>query len=134
MVMKAIVLHEYGGADKLKYEEWDDPQAGDGQILIRVTAAGINPIDWKIRSGAMKAFMPLELPAILGYDYSGVVRSVGKGVQGYAVGDKVFGRAGKTYAELLVADLAGMSKLPKGLDPIQAAALPVVLNTGAQLI
>src|ERR1700684_3732086 len=132
--MKASVLHEYGGADKLKYEEWDAPQVGDGQILIRGTAAGINPIDWKIRSGAMKAFIPLELPAILGYDYSGVVRSVGKGVVGYAEGDKVFGRAGKTYAEFLLGDLAGLSKLPKGLDHIEAAALPVVLNTGAQLI
>ena len=134
MVMKAIVLHEYGGPDKLNYQEWDDPQAGDGQILIRVTAAGINPIDWKIRSGAMKAFMPLELPTILGYDYSGVVRSIGKGVEGYAEGDKVFGRAGKTYAELLLGDLAGMSKLPDGLDPVEAAALPVGLNTGRQLI
>jgi NADPH:quinone reductase-like Zn-dependent oxidoreductase len=132
--MKAVVLHEYGGPEKLKYEEWDDPQAGDGQILIRVTAAGINPIDWKIRSGAMKTFMPLELPTILGYDYSGVVRSVGKGVEGFAEGDKVFGRASKTYAELVLADLAGLSKLPKGLDPIEAAALPVVLNTGEQLI
>ena len=132
--MKAVVLHEYGGPDKLKYEEWDDPRAGDGQILIRVTAAGINPIDWKIRSGAMKDFMPLDLPAILGYDYSGVVRSVGRGVEGYAEGDRVFGRAGKTYAELLLADLAGLSKVPDGLDPIEAAALPVVLNTGEQLI
>jgi NADPH:quinone reductase-like Zn-dependent oxidoreductase len=134
MDMKAVVLHEYGGPEKLKYEEWDDPQAGDGQILIRVTAAGINPIDWKLRGGAMKTFMPLELPAILGYDYSGVVRSVGKGVEGYSKGDQVFGRAGKTYAELLLADMAGLSKLPKGLDPVEAAALPVVLNTGNQLI
>jgi NADPH:quinone reductase-like Zn-dependent oxidoreductase len=132
--MKAVVLHEYGGPDTLKYEEWDDPHAGDGQILIRVVAAGINPIDWKIRSGAMKTFMPLELPAILGYDYSGVVRSVGKGVEGYAEGDKVFGRAGKAYAELLLADPAGLSKLPEGLDHVEAAALPVVLNTGEQLI
>jgi NADPH:quinone reductase-like Zn-dependent oxidoreductase len=132
--MNAVVLHEYGGPDKLKYEEWDDPQAGDGQILIRVTAAGINPIDWKVRSGAMKAFIPLPLPTILGYDYSGVVRSVGKGVDGYAEGDKVFGRASKTYAELLLGDLAGLSKLPTGLNPIEAAALPVVLNTGEQLI
>jgi len=132
--MKAVVLHEYGGPDQLKYQDWDDPQAGDGQILVRVTAAGVNPIDWKIRSGAMKTYMPLELPTILGYDYSGVVRSVGKGVEGYAVGDKVFGRAGKTYAELLVADLAGLSKLPEGLDLIEAAALPVVLNTGEQII
>jgi NADPH:quinone reductase-like Zn-dependent oxidoreductase len=134
MVMKAIVLHEYGGPDQLRYEDWDDPQAGDGQILVRVSAAGVNPIDWKIRSGAMKTFMPMELPTILGYDYSGVVRSVGKGVEGYAEGDKVFGRAGKCYAELLLADLVGLSKLPKGLDPIEAAALPVVLNTGEQLI
>lgn len=132
--MKAVVLHEYGGPDKLRYEEWDDPEVGDGQILIRVSAAGINPIDWKIRSGAMKTFMPLELPTILGYDYSGVVRSVGKGVEEYAEGDKVFGRAGKCYAELLLGDLAGLAKLPKGLDPIEAAALPVVLNTGQQLI
>jgi NADPH:quinone reductase-like Zn-dependent oxidoreductase len=132
--MKAVVLHEYGGPDQLKYEDWDDPQAGDGQILIQVTAAGVNPIDWKIRSGAMKDFMPMKLPAILGYDYSGVVRSVGKGVEGYAEGDKVFGRAGQTYAELLLADLAGLSKLPKGLDPVNAAALPVVLNTGEQII
>jgi NADPH:quinone reductase-like Zn-dependent oxidoreductase len=132
--MKAVVLHEYGGPDQLKYEDWDKPQAGDGQILIQVTAAGINPIDWKIRSGAMKDFMPLKLPAILGYDYSGVVHAVGKGVEGYAEGDKVFGRAAQTYAEFLLADLAGLSKLPTGLDPIQAAALPVVLNTGEQII
>jgi NADPH:quinone reductase-like Zn-dependent oxidoreductase len=132
--MKAVVLHEYGGPDKLKYEEWDDPQPGDGQILIRVTAAGVNPIDWKLRGGAMKAYMPLELPTILGYDYSGVVSAVGKGVDGYAEGDKVFGRAGQTYAELVLGDLAGLSKVPTGLDPIEAAALPVVLNTGEQLI
>lgn len=132
--MKAVVLHEYGGPEKLKYEDWDDPQADDSQILIRVVAAGINPIDWKIRSGAMKTFMPLELPAILGYDYSGVVLAVGKGIEGYAEGDKVFGRATKAYAELLLADPAGLSKLPTGLDHIAAAALPVVLNTGEQLI
>src|ERR1700755_1656969 len=110
--MKAIVLHEYGGAANLKYEDCDDPQAGDGRVLIRVTAAGINPIDWKLRSGAMKAFMPLDLPAILGYDYSGVVRSVGKGIKDFAEGDRVFGRAGSTYAELVLGDLAGLSKLP----------------------
>ena len=132
--MKAVVLKEYGGPDQLKYEDWEDPQVGDDQILIRVTAAGVNPIDWKIRSGAMKEFMPLELPTILGYDYSGVVSSVGKSVKGYVEGDKVFGRASKTYAECLFADFAGLSKLPDGLDLTEAAALPVVLNTGEQLI
>jgi NADPH:quinone reductase-like Zn-dependent oxidoreductase len=132
--MKAVVLHAYGGPDQLKYEDWDDPHVGDGQILVGVTAAGVNPIDWKIRSGAMKDFMSLELPTILGYDFSGVVRSVGKGVEGYAEGDKVFGRAGRAYAELLLADLAGLAKIPAGLDPVEAAALPVVLNTGEQII
>jgi len=132
--MKAVVLHEYGGPDKLKYEDWDDPEAGDGGILIRVIAAGINPIDWKLRSGAMKDFMPLKLPVILGYDFSGVVHSVGKGVVDFSEGDKVFGRAGKAYAELLMADPAGLSKLPEGLNHVEAAALPVVLNTGHQLI
>ena len=132
--MKAVVLHEYGGPENLKFEDWDDPVAGDGQILIQVVAAGTNAIDWKLRSGAMKSFMPLAFPAILGYDYSGIVRSVGKGVEGYREGDKVFGRAGKAYAELLLADLAGLSKLPAGLDHVEAAALPVVLNTGQQLI
>ena len=132
--MKAVVLHEYGGPEKLKYEDWHDLQAGDGQVLVRVTAAGLNPIDWKLRSGAMKDFMPLQFPAILGYDYSGVVHSVGKGVEGFAAGDKVFGRAGKAYAEFLIADLAGLAKLPEGLDLVEAAALPVVLNTGQQLI
>ena len=98
--MKAVVLHEYGGPDKLRYEEWDDPQVGDGQILIRVSAAGINPIDWKLRSGAMKTFMPLGLPTILGYDYSGVVRSVGKGVEGICRGrQNLEATTGKCYAE-----------------------------------
>jgi NADPH:quinone reductase-like Zn-dependent oxidoreductase len=132
--MKAVVLHEYGGPEKLKYEDWQDPHAGDDLIVIRVTAAGLNPIDWKIRSGMMKTFVPLEFPTILGYDYSGTVYSVGKTVKGYAVGDKVFGRASKAYAEYLIADLAGLSKIPEGLDHMEAAALPVVLNTGAQLI
>ena len=132
--MKAVVLHEYGGPEKLKYEDWQDPQAGDDQIVIRVTAAGLNPIDWKIRSGMMKTFVPLEFPAILGYDYSGTVYSVGEAVTGYAVGDKVFGRASKAYAEYLIADLAGLSKIPEGLDQTEAAVLPVALNTGAQLI
>jgi NADPH:quinone reductase-like Zn-dependent oxidoreductase len=132
--MKAVVLHEYGGPEKLTYEDWDDPHAGDQQMVIRVTAAGINPIDWKIRSGMMKSYMPLELPTILGYDYSGVVHSVGGGVQGYAKGDEVFGRASKAYAEYLLADPKGIAKLPEGLDLIEAAALPVVLNTGEQLI
>lgn len=132
--MKAVVLHGYGGPEKLKYEDWPDPQAGDGQVLVRVSAAGVNPIDYKLRSGAMKEFMPLTFPVILGYDFSGVVRTVGPNVKDFAPGDKVFGRTGSAYAQLVAADVIGVAKLPESLDLVEAAALPVITNTGEQLI
>lgn len=132
--MKAVVLHEYGGPEKLKYEDWKDPVAGERQVLVRVSAASVNPIDCKIRSGAMKAFMPVNFPIILGYDFSGVVRAVGSQVTEFAPGDKVFGRASGTYAQLVAADVIGVAKLPEHLDLVDAAALPVITNTGEQLI
>ena len=132
--VKAVVLREYGGPDKLKYEEWTDPAVGAGQVLVRVSAAGVNPIDYKLRSGAMQAFMPLTFPAILGYDFSGVVRAVGPNANGFAPGDKVFGRCAQTYAQFVVADVVGVAKLPDGLDLVDAAALPVITNTGEQII
>ncbi|WP_263366847.1 NADP-dependent oxidoreductase [Edaphobacter bradus] len=132
--MKAVVLREYGGPEKLKLEEWADPVAGAGQVLVQTAAAGINPIDYKLRSGAMKAFMPLEFPVILGYDFSGVVSAVGPGVTGFAVGDKVFGRAGACYAELIAAGIEGVAKAPANLDLVDAAALAVISNTGEQII
>src|SRR5258708_23859152 len=78
--MKAVVLHEYGGPDKLKYEDVPDPVAKEGQVLVRMAATSVNPIDYKMRSGAVKAFFPLELPAILGRDIAGIVRELGPGV------------------------------------------------------
>lgn len=132
--LKAVILHEYGGPEKLKYEDWADPVVAEGQVLVRVSAAGVNPIDYKIRSGAMLSFMPLNLPIIPGYDFSGVVRAVGPKVADFAPGDKVFGRASGTYAQLVAADIAGVAKLPEHLDLVDAAALPVVANSGEQLI
>lgn len=132
--MKAVVLHEYGGPEKLQYENWTNPGAAEGQVLVRVSAAGVNPIDYKLRSGAMQAFMPLNLPTILGYDFSGVVRTVGPNVTGFAPGDKVFGRASGTYAQFVAADTIGVAKLPEHLDLVDAAALPVITNTGEQII
>jgi NADPH:quinone reductase-like Zn-dependent oxidoreductase len=134
VTLKAVVLHEYGGPEKLKYEDWADPVATEGQVLVRVSAAGINPFDYKLRSGAMKSLFPLNLPVILGYDFSGVVRAVGPNVTEFAPGDKVFGRASATYAQLVAADVAGVAKLPESLDLVEAAALPVITNTGEQLI
>jgi NADPH:quinone reductase-like Zn-dependent oxidoreductase len=132
--MKAVVLHEYGGPDTLKYEDVPDPVAGEGQVLVRVTAASINPIDWKMRSGVLKAFFPVTFPGILGRDLSGVIRAVGPGVEGFEPGDHVFALANQTYAELCVAPANLLAKIPDGMDLAEAAALPLVLLTGEQLI
>ena len=132
--MKAVVLHEYGGPEKLKYEEVADPVAGEGQVLVRVAATSVNPIDYKLRSGIFKDFMPLTFPAILGNDFSGIVRSVGAGVSGFAAGDKVMGMADSADAELVAAKAGSVTHLPDGLDLVEAAALPVVTLTGEQLI
>ena len=132
--MKAVVIHQYGGPNELKLEDRPDPTPGEGEVLVRVAAASMNPIDWKIRSGAMQHMFPVEFPAILGFDLSGTVRAVGSGVTSLAPGDKVFGRAQKAYAELCVVPTAQLAKVPEGLDLVKAAALPLVLDTGDQLI
>jgi NADPH:quinone reductase-like Zn-dependent oxidoreductase len=132
--MKAVVLHEYGGPSNLKYEDVDDPVAGEGQVLVRVTASSVNPIDYKIRSGAMKEYMPMELPAILGRDISGIVREVGAGVTGFARGDRVMALGDKAYAELAVVKAEDLAHVPEKLDLAEAAALPLVTLTGEQLI
>jgi NADPH:quinone reductase-like Zn-dependent oxidoreductase len=132
--MKAVVLHEYGGPGKLKYEDVADPVAGEGQVLVRVTASSVNPIDYKLRSGALKGYMPLELPVILGRDISGIVREVGSGVSGFAAGDRVMALGNKAYAELAVVKAEELTHVPEQLDLAEAAALPLVTLTGEQLI
>jgi NADPH:quinone reductase-like Zn-dependent oxidoreductase len=132
--MKAVVLHEYGGPEKLKYEDFPDPVAGAGQVLVRTAATSVNPIDYKMRSGAAKERFPVEFPGILGRDVSGIVRAVGEGVTGFAPGDKVMAFASETYAELVVVPAADLTHVPEGLDLVEAAALPLVTLTGAQLI
>lgn len=132
--MKAVVLHEYGGPDKLKYEDFDDPRPGEGEVLVRVSAASINPVDWKMRSGEAKERFPVEFPGILGRDLSGIVREVGAGVTAFEPGDRVFALATKTYAELCVVKAEELARIPEGLDTVEAAALPLILLTGEQLI
>lgn len=132
--MKAVMLHEYGSSDKLKLEEIPDPVAGEGEVLVRVAAASVNPVDWKMRSGEAKGHFPVEFPGILGRDCSGTVRAVGAGVVGFEPGDQVFALTSKTYAELCVVKAADLAKVPPGLDLVRAAALPLVTLTGEQLI
>jgi NADPH:quinone reductase-like Zn-dependent oxidoreductase len=132
--MKAVVLHEYGGPDKLKYEDVPDAVAKEGQVLVRVAATSVNPIDYKMRSGAVKDFFPLELPAILGRDASGIVRELGPGVSGFKPGDKVMAVGWRTYAELTVVAAKDLALVPDKLDLVKAGALPLVTLTGEQLI
>ena len=132
--MKAVVLHEYGGPGKLTYEDVKDPVAGKGQLLVRMAASSVNPIDYKLRSGALKAYMPIEMPEILGRDIAGIVRQTGDGVEGFAPGDKVIALGTHTYAELVAVAASDAAHLPEGLDLVNAAALPLVSETGEQLI
>ena len=132
--MKAVVLHEYGGPDKLVYEDVPDPVAADGQLLVRVAASSVNPIDFKMRSGAAKERFPAEFPAILGRDIAGIVRAVGSKVDGFKPGDKVMALGMKAYAELAVVDAKDVALVPEKLDLVKAGALPLVTQTGEQLI
>jgi NADPH:quinone reductase-like Zn-dependent oxidoreductase len=132
--MKAIVVHEYGGPEVLKFEEYPDPVPGQGEVLVRVAAASVNPIDYKRRAGLTKDFYPIKFPGLIGVDIAGTVVKIGPGVEGFAVGDQVFAMADNTYAELCVVNAAVLAKIPKGLDLFQAAALPLVTTTGNQLL
>jgi NADPH:quinone reductase-like Zn-dependent oxidoreductase len=132
--MKAVVLEEFGDVNKLQIEEVEDPEVGPGEVLVRIRATSINPVDWKIRSGESKGRNPVELPAILGRDLAGEVERVGPGVTGFTQGQRVMALAAGTYAELTTAKADVLAPIPEKLTFEQAAALPLVLTTGAQLI
>ena len=132
--MKAVMLYEYGGPEQLRYEDTDIPEYGDNEVLVRVHATSINPIDYKVRSGAAKARMPVEFPAILGRDLSGEVVEAGAAVTGFPKGMRVMALANGTYAEYAVAKADVLSPIPDALDFAKAAAVPLVSITGAQLI
>ncbi len=131
--MKAIVVHQYGGPEVLKFEDYPDPVPGPGEVLVRVAATSVNPIDYKRRAGLTKDFYPLKFPGLIGVDISGTVVEVGQGVGDFSIGDRVFAMADNTYAELCVVKAAVLAKIPEGLDLVRAAALPLVTTTGNQL-
>src|SRR5687767_11211299 len=118
--MKAIRIHSYGGPEVLAYEDAPVPTPGPGEVLVRVHAAGINPMDWKIRAGYFKEFIPHKFPLIPGWDLSGTVEAVGSGVTGFQPGDAVlaFADAGKdgAYAEYAVLAEGLLVAKPEALD------------------
>jgi NADPH:quinone reductase-like Zn-dependent oxidoreductase len=132
--MKAILVHEYGGPEVLKFEDYADPPIKPDEVLIRLAATSINPLDIKRRSGAAKALAPIRFPGILGLDVSGTIAKLGSAVKGWKVGDSVLAFAGETYAEFCAVPASVLTKLPEGMDIVDAAALPCVTTTGFQLI
>ena len=127
--MKAVVIHETGDPDVLRYEETDRPEPGDGEVLIKVHVASVNPADWKLRRG----FMNKPLPIVLGYDVSGTVET--SRADGFAEGDEVFGMsASGGYAEYSTASAGAIAKKPAGVSHEQAAAIPVAGLTAWQAL
>jgi NADPH:quinone reductase-like Zn-dependent oxidoreductase len=132
--MKAALLHAYGDPSQLKYEDTPVPEYGENEVLVRMRATSINPVDYKIRIGAAKDRFPVEFPAILGRDLAGEVEAAGSAVVGFPKGMRVMGLANGTYAEYTVAKADVLCPIPDALDFVHAAALPLVTLTGAQLI
>src|SRR5262245_36734259 len=137
--MKAVRIHAYGDASVLTYEDAPRPAPADNEIMVRIHAAGVNPIDWKIRSGALKDWIPHSFPFVPGVDFSGTIEGVGPKVQNLKPGDEAFGEAkvmgpNGSYAEYLVVPAKNVALKPRSIDHVQAAALPVVATTAWQAL
>jgi NADPH:quinone reductase-like Zn-dependent oxidoreductase len=131
----AIQVHQYGDASQLKLERVPRPQPQEGEVLVRVYAAGVNPVDWKIRAGFMKDFMPAKFPYVPGSDVAGVVEKVGPGVSAFQPGQEVFGRSLRgSYAEYALADATALAPKPAALGFDAAAAIPVGATTAWQAL
>ena len=134
--MKAIRIHNYGGPEVLKYEDAPRPEPQAGEVLVRVHAAGVNPIDWKVREGHMKDFWPHKFPLILGWDLSGVVEELGRAVSRFKIGDEVYSVPDPTrngaYADYIVVREPELALKPNSLHHIRAAAVPLAALTAWQ--
>ena len=138
--MKAVRMHGYGGPEVLKYEDAPRPEPAGNEVLVKVHAAGVNPVDWKIRAGYMRGFLDYPLPFILGWDFSGTVEELGPGAaaSGFQAGDEVYarpdiGRNG-AYAEYIAVQASEIQRKPKSLDHVHAAAIPLAALTAWQAI
>lgn len=134
--MKAIRVAQYGQAEGLTLQERPALVPGRGEVLISVAGSGVNPIDWKILSGAMKAFIALELPYTPGVEVAGRVAQVGEGVEGFVVGDEVFGFIGITggYATEVVASTDRLAHRPARLSALEASGVPAAALTAWQAL
>jgi NADPH:quinone reductase-like Zn-dependent oxidoreductase len=133
--MKSAQIKRYGGSDVIEINRMTStPTLAAGNVLVEIKAAGINPIDWKIREGYMQQMIPIQFPSTLGMDFSGVIKQVGEGETSseFKQGDEVYGQAGVTnggsgaFAELALAKVEHIAYKPKRLNHLEAAALPLV--------
>ena len=134
--MKAVRMHEYGGPEVLKYEDAPRPEPARGDVLVKVHAAAVNPVDWKIRAGYAKGFLDYTFPLILGWDLSGVVEAVGSGVTDWKSGDEVYSRPdlarNGAYAEFVAVKATELGRKPKSIDHRAASAIPLAALTAWQ--
>lgn len=133
---RALLIHAYGGADAVSIDRIDLPTAAAGEVLVRVRAAGVNGLDWKIRDGSLQSVFPLPLPATLGIELAGEVTEIGAGVTRFTVGDRVLGALGAigAYADHVAIAADKLAPIPDGLDDTIAAAIPVAALTAWQAL
>lgn len=136
--MKAIRIHEYGAPDALRYEDVPRPEPAADEVLVRVHAAAVNPIDWKIRAGYLKDWLKYKLPLIPGWDVSGVIETTGPDVSTWKSGDEVYGRPDISrdgaYAEYIAMRASEIAAKPKSIDHVHAAAIPLAGLTAWQAL
>ena len=136
--MKSVCIYSYGDPSVLKYQDAPQPHPREGEVLVRVHAAGINPVDWKIREGHLKEMLHHTFPLVLGWDVSGVVEALGSGVSRLKLGDEVFSRPDISrdgaYAEFIVIKESEVALKPTTIDHIHAAALPLAGLTAWQTL
>ena len=136
--MKAVVINEYGGSDKLEMVEYPKPMPRQNEVLIKIHTTSINPIDWKIREGYLKERLPFHFPIILGWDLAGVVEKVGSKVKHFCEGNRVFSRPPTTergtYTEYIAVDESLVAMIPKKLSFVEAAAVPLAGLTSWQCL
>ena len=136
--MKAVCIYAYGGPDVLRYDDIPRPHPGAGEVLVRIHAAGINPVDWQIREGRLQEMLHYTFPLVLGWDFSGVVESLGSGLTRMKAGDEVFCRPDiardGAYAEFIVVRESEVALKPRAVDHLHAAALPLAGLTAWQTL
>lgn len=134
--MRAVAIDQYGGIEQLKEIEMERPTVESGQVLVRLEATSINPIDWKLREGYLQQMLDWSFPIVLGWDAAGVIEEVGEEVTEWKVGDRVFARPETTphgtYAEFVAVDAHLLSFIPDNMTSVEAAAVPLAGLTAWQ--